>query len=102
MENKHGTDIESTIEYYEKNADEFVNSTIDADVSGLYKHFEKYISPRCRIFELGCGSGRDSKYFTEKGYDVVAADPSSVMCKQIRMIVSVSTILLRAEEIAFE
>jgi len=60
------------------------------------------ILPGCRILDLGCGSGRDSKYFAEKGYDVVAADPSSVMCGQTRKIANVPTILLKAEEIAFE
>jgi SAM-dependent methyltransferase len=102
MEDKHRSDIERTIEYYEKNAEEFVTSTINADVTGLYKHFEKYISPGCRILDLGCGSGRDSKYFAEKGYDVVAADPSAEMCDQTHKTANVPTILLKAEEIAFE
>lgn len=53
-------------------------------------------------FGLGCGSGRDSKYFAKKGYDVVAADPSPVMCDQTRRTANVPTILLKAEEIAFE
>lgn len=52
--------------------------------------------------DLGCGSGRDSKYFAEKGYDVVAADPSPVMCDQTRKTANVSTILLEAEKITFE
>ena len=102
MEDKYKSNIDRTIEYYEKNAEEFVTSTIHADVSGLYKHFEKYISTGCRILDLGCGSGRDSKYFAKKGYDVVAADPSPVMCDQIRRTANVPTILLKAEEIAFE
>ena len=102
MEDKYKSDIDRTIEYYEKNAEEFVTSTIHADVSGLYKHFEKYISTGCRILDLGCGSGRDSKYFAKKGYDVVAADPSPVMCDQTRRTANVPTILLKAEEIAFE
>lgn len=102
MEDKYRSDIDRTIEYYEKNAEEFVTSTIHADVSGLYKHFEKYISPGCRILDLGCGSGRDSEYFAKKGYDVVAADPSPVMCDQTRRTANVPTILLKAEKIAFE
>ena len=46
-----------SIEYYEKNADEFVFSTINADVSSLYKEFEGHIKRGCRILDLGCGSG---------------------------------------------
>jgi len=30
---------------------------------------------------LGCGSGRDTKYFLGKGYDVVAVDGSIEMVK---------------------
>lgn len=66
MEDKYRSDVDRTIEYYGKNAEEFVTSTIYADVSGLYKHFEKHISLGCRILNLGCGSGRDSKYFAKK------------------------------------
>ena len=30
--------------------------------------------------DLGCGSGRDSKYFLEKGYAVIPVDGSAEMC----------------------
>lgn len=29
------------------------------------------------ILDLGCGSGRDTKYFLEQGYDVEAIDGSA-------------------------
>ena len=34
-----------------------------------------------RILDFGCGSGRDTKYFLEKGYRVEATDGSSELCK---------------------
>lgn len=80
MADKSKTSVDQTIEYYEKNAEDFVNSTINADMSNLYAVFEKYLFPGCKILDLGCGSGRDSKYFTEKGYIVTAVDPSVEMC----------------------
>ncbi len=40
MEDKYRSDIEGIIEYYEKNAEEFVAPTINADVTELYKHLE--------------------------------------------------------------
>ena len=91
-----------SIEYYEKNADEFVFSTINADVSSLYKEFEGHIKRGCRILDLGCGSGRDSKYFAEQGYDVVAVDPSPAMCEKTRTLSGVVTYIQRAEELEFE
>jgi len=94
--------ITDSVQYYETHADEFVNSTVNADVSCLYVEFEKYLKPGCRIMDLGCGSGRDSKYFAEKGYDVVAVDPSPAMCAKTREIAGVSTYTLKAEDLTFE
>jgi 2-polyprenyl-3-methyl-5-hydroxy-6-metoxy-1,4-benzoquinol methylase len=34
-----------------------------------------------RILDVGCGFGRDSKYFSEKGYDVLGVDASEEMIK---------------------
>ena len=34
-----------------------------------------------RYTDFGCGSGRDSKYFLENGYEVEAIDGSIEMCK---------------------
>lgn len=102
MEDKHRTDIEDTIAYYDHNAEEFVNSTINADVSELYKPFEKLLSPGAKILDLGCGSGRDSRYFTQRGYDVVAVDPSPAMCEYTRSIVDIPVFQMRAEDMDFQ
>ncbi len=32
--------------------------------------------------DCGCGSGRDTKYFLEKGYEVTAIDGSEELCKK--------------------
>lgn len=34
-----------------------------------------------RILDFGCGSGRDTKYFLERGYQVNATDGSEEMCR---------------------
>ena len=101
MENKRGLNIDPTIEYYEKNTASFIESTINANVSDLYIPFEELLTPGCRILDLGCGSGRDSKYFDEKGYDVVALDPSPAMCAQTRALVHIPVYEMRAEEMLF-
>lgn len=62
----------------------------------------RYLRPGCRIMDLGCGSGRNSRYFVEKGYDLVAVDPLSAMCKKTKDLVGVTTYTLRAEELSFE
>lgn len=93
---------DASIEYYEKYADEFVDSTLNVDMSCLYWEFEKHLSTKCRILDLGCGSGRDSLYFSKKGYDVVAVDPSSAMCEKTQEIAKVQVLKRKAEDLDFE
>lgn len=99
---EHKTLTADTLKYYEKHADEFISSTIYADVRGLYEKFEKYLSAGNRILDLGCGSGRDSKYFAEKGYQVTAVDPSPEMCKSTRDYAGVRVQIGTAEELLFD
>lgn len=75
-------DRQTTMEYYKDYAEEFFESTIDADVTPLYEHFLRYIPDGGSILDLGCGSGRDTKYFLDQGYDVEAIDGSSELCKK--------------------
>lgn len=101
MEDKSRTTVEQTIEYYDKNAEAFIQSTIGVDMSGLYSEFEKYLFPGCNILDLGSGSGRDCKYFMDKGYQVTAVDPSEEMCASIKKISGVNALKMRAEDIFF-
>lgn len=66
----------STIAYYDQNAASFFSSTVDVDMSILHERFLSALSPGARILDAGCGSGRDSKAFLEKGYIVTAFDAS--------------------------
>lgn len=71
----------STIEYYNNNAEKYFESTLNADVSALYEHFVSKIKQSASILDLGCGSGRDSKYFLDAGYQVTAVDGSGELCR---------------------
>ena len=102
MEDKCRIDIEETIAYYNHNATAFVDLTINADVSDLYKPFEELIPSGARILDLGCGSGRDSRYFAKRGYDVVAVDSSFAMCEYTRSIVDIPVFQMKVEDMSFE
>lgn len=71
-----------SIDYYNKEADAFFESTIDVDMKNLYTKFEKYISPHAHILDAGCGSGRDVKYFLDEGYVVSAFDASEELVQK--------------------
>ena len=69
-----------TLDYYNQNAAAFIAGTVSVDFKETQ---DKFIDALCgkQILDLGCGSGRDTKYFIEAGLDVVATDGSEEMCK---------------------
>lgn len=70
-----------TLKYYQENAQEFYDSTVNADLSEHYERFLKNIPEHGKILDFGCGSGRDTRVFLLKGYSVDAIDGSSEMCR---------------------
>ena len=69
----------ATIRYYEDHADVYVDSTVAVDMGSLYQPFLELLSEGCTILDAGCGSGRDSKHFADRGYRVKAIDASAKM-----------------------
>lgn len=69
------------MKYYDENAKIFFETTVDADMKDAYVIFEKYIKKESHIVDIGCGSGRDSKYFKDKGYKITATDISMELSK---------------------
>ena len=70
-----------SLDFYNLNAETYALQSLKADVSDLYTDFEECLDPGATILDLGCGSGRDSKHFVEKGFRVVPVDGSPEMCK---------------------
>ncbi len=73
--------VDDTLNYYNTKAKDFVLSTVDVAFTEIQDKFLKYIPNGGKILDFGCGSGRDTKYFLSKGYDVDATDGSEELCK---------------------
>jgi SAM-dependent methyltransferase len=67
--------------FYQRNAQQFFDSTVNVDMSSLYTAFAEQLTPDACVLDAGCGSGRDSKAFQAMGYQVEAFDASSEMVK---------------------
>ena len=71
-----------TIDYYNKHAEEFTASTFEVDMEILYQPFLAELLEGTRILDVGCGSGRDTLAFKNKGYQVYAIDYSEELVKK--------------------
>ncbi|MDO5292894.1 MAG: class I SAM-dependent methyltransferase [bacterium] len=71
----------STLSFYDVNAKAFAEATQTVDFSKIQDHFLEFLPEHALILDYGCGAGRDSKRFQEKGYLVEAMDGSLEMCK---------------------
>ena len=74
-------DTNKTLAYYNRNAQLFTNDTLEVEFSGIQDSFLARLKPGAFILDFGCGSGRDSRYFLQKGYKVEACDGSEEMVK---------------------
>jgi superfamily II DNA or RNA helicase/SAM-dependent methyltransferase len=68
--------MNEAISYYNVNALRFYSETVDVDMSELYGRFLTAIPNGGLILDAGCGSGRDSRAFLDRGYRVLAFDGS--------------------------
>lgn len=70
-----------TIQYYNTNTSSFVESTQSVQMTEAWNRFTSKLPTSSLILDFGCGSGRDTKYFLEHGYQVEATDGSEELCK---------------------
>lgn len=71
----------TTINYYNINADKFIENTLFVDFTKTQQRFLSKLKKGAFILDFGCGSGRDTRYFSDQGYRVEAIDGSGEMCR---------------------
>ena len=69
--------MEQTIDYYNLNAENFIENTQNVDMHLAQDKFLHLLNEGAAILDFGCGSGRDTKYFLAQGYQVTATDGSA-------------------------
>ena len=74
--------MNTTINYYNLNAKNFIENTQNADMHLAQEKFLQLLPGSASILDFGCGSGRDTKYFLKRNYNVTAIDGSEEICKE--------------------
>ena len=80
--------------YYDDNAKEYIEKTINCDMQAQYDMLLKYIK-KGTLLDVGFGSARDMLYFKRKGFEVYGIDPTEEFCNHARKLgfeVELSTI----------
>src|SRR5690606_28884693 len=77
------------IDYYNKHAEEFIASTFEVDMESLYQPFLVELQEGARILDVGCGPGRDTLAFKNKGYQVDAIDYSEELVKKATQLTGI-------------
>ena len=93
---------EQTILYYEQNAENYVQNTIGVDFTEIAEKFCSYIQKGGNILDVGCGSGRDAKFFLERGYDVQAFDGSSEISSRATEYLGINVDTKKVQDYVFD
>ncbi len=90
-----------SIDFYNKNANDFFNTTVSADMTATNAEFLKYVKCNGKILDAGCGSGRDSLFFLGKGFSVVSIDASDEMVRLSSELTGQKTIKMMFQDMNF-
>ncbi len=78
-------ELKNTISYYNANSDKYISNTLELEMESLYTPFLKYIEAGSKLLDAGCGPGRDTRNFLQKGFTVVSFDASIEMVTSYRI-----------------
>lgn len=90
----------STEQYYNEHAAEYSARTIAADMSHLHDRFLSMLPSAGRILDAGCGSGRDLRVFSERGFRAEGIDASRALAEMAQAYSNTQCKVGRIEDIA--
>ncbi|MCW8087659.1 class I SAM-dependent methyltransferase [Sabulicella glaciei] len=92
-----------SVAYYDRNAKRFAADTGSLDMAALHERFLRHVPKGGRILDAGCGVGRDSVAFVERGFTVLAFDASAEMVRLAKQWVAgrAEVLQMRFEDVAW-
>ncbi len=93
--------LASTSEYYRVNASNYCEETIGINLIDIYPRFIEHLPEKGHILDLGCGSGRDSRFFLNAGYVVTAMDASNEIATHAEKFIGQPVLVSSFQELLF-
>ena len=90
---------ENTQHYYEANAWHYFKNTVTADMHELHDRFARYLPSKSIVLDVGSGSGRDTRAFLERGFNVEAIDPSDALARLSSDFTGIPTRVMPVEDL---
>jgi SAM-dependent methyltransferase len=88
---------DKTVEYYDASAREYSATTRDLDMSPAYSHFLPLLPSGGHILDAGCGAGRDTRAFLDRGFQVTATDASRALAQEASLFTGLPVRVARHE-----
>ena len=98
----HSNEFEQTIDYYNQNAEQFIRETFALDMREIYKPFIELLPTKAKVLDAGCGSGRDSLFFLEQGFDVTAFDASAELVRKASELTKLNVLEMTFDKVKWE
>ena len=76
--------VADTLAWYSMHAEDFATQTARSDLRPFHDRFLRHVKLNGRILDAGCGVGRDTVAFADRGYEVVAFDASEELVSLAR------------------
>lgn len=93
--------ITATLAYYRDNAEKYVSDTVgNVQHQEVRQQFLSLLQRNSLILDLGCGSGRDSRFFLEQGHRVEAVDGVAEIAEQAEQCIGQPVRIQKAEELS--
>ncbi len=89
-------------QYYNANASDMIENTLELNLKPIYGRFEKYLKPGAKLLDVGFGSGRDSLHFDANGFEVVSIDFASEVYNRGKMLLNTEVLLVDIKDIKYK
>lgn len=91
-----------TIDCYNKKVSDFSTRFLSRDTRELCQSFLSLLPEKAHILDIGCGPGRDTKYFLDQGYQVTAFDAAEEFVKLARQYTGHPILHMTFEDMTFQ